>query len=83
MTTVELNAPSHEVTSSNVDAGFIRRLLRRWRERRAERATLMELSRIEPYLLRDMGIEPSDIFDALDGKRSSLLFIPMRQPDHR
>ena len=43
----------------------------------------MELSRIEPYLLRDMGIEPSDIFDALDGKRSSLLFIRMRQPEHR
>ena len=83
MTAVELNAPLHDVQRANVDAGFIRRLFRRWRARRAERATLTGLSRMQPYLLRDMGIEPGDIFDALDGKRSSVLFDPLRIPEHR
>jgi hypothetical protein len=31
------------------------------------------------YMLRDMGIEPRDIYDALDGKRSSVLLEPMRK----
>ena len=30
------------------------------------------------YLLRDMGIEPGDVYDALDGRRSSVLFNPIR-----
>lgn len=83
MTTVELNAPLPELKRANVDAGFIRRLFRRWRERRAERTTLVELAGMQTYLLRDMGIEPGDIFDALDGKRSSVLFDPPRRPEHR
>ena len=57
-------------------------LLGRWVQRRKERATLTDLSRMQPHLLRDMGIEPGDIFDALDGKRSSVLFHPMRKPNH-
>jgi uncharacterized protein YjiS (DUF1127 family) len=83
MTTIELNEPLLEVSRANTDAGFIRRLFRRWRERREERATLLELSRMQPYLLRDIGIEPGDVYDALDGNRSSALFNPIRKPDHR
>lgn len=80
MTTIDLDESR---IRHNTDAGFIRRLLRRWAERHRERATLTGLSRMQPHLLRDMGIEPGDIFDALDGKRSSVLFNPMRKPDHR
>lgn len=82
MTTIDLNE-SPLVTRHDTDAGFIRRLLGRWLQRRRERATLIGLMRMEPHLLRDMGIEPGDIFDALDGKRSSVLFNPVRKPDHR
>ncbi|WP_055046894.1 DUF1127 domain-containing protein [Devosia sp. A16] len=69
-------------TRHNTDAGFIRRLLRRWVERRRERATLLGLSRMQPYLLADMGIEPGEILEALDGKRSSPLSKPKRQAEH-
>lgn len=82
MTTFDLDE-SPLAIRRNTDAGFIRRLLRRWVQRRKERATLTGLSRMQPHLLRDMGIEPGDIFDALDGKRNSVLFNPMRKPDHR
>jgi uncharacterized protein YjiS (DUF1127 family) len=83
MTTLELNEPLRDASRATNRSGLVTRLLRRWRERRAERATLMTLSRMQPHLLRDMGIEPDDIYDALDGKRSSVLFNPMRKPDHR
>lgn len=83
MTTIELSEPLSKASRANTDAGFIRRLFRRWRERREERATLMELARMQAHLLRDMGIEPGDIHDALDGNRSSLLFNPIGKPDHR
>lgn len=83
MTTIELNEPRLEVSRANTDAGFIRRLFSRWGERREERATLMELSRMSPHLLRDMGIEPGDIHDALDGSRSPALLSRMRKPGHR
>ena len=82
MTTLELNEPLNEISRANTDAGFIRRLFRRWRERRQERATLKMLARMPTHLLRDMGIEPSDIYDALDGNRSSALFNGVRKPDH-
>ena len=39
----------------------------------------MGLSRMSAYLLRDMGIEPGDVYDALDGRRSSVLFNPIRK----
>ena len=35
-----------------------------------------------PHLLQDMGIEPGDIYDALDGRRSSKLLKRMRKPGH-
>lgn len=82
MTTIDLDESPLGIRH-NTDPGFIRRLLRRLLQRHQERVTLTGLSRMQPHLLRDMGIEPGDIFDALDGKRSSVLFNPMRKPDHR
>lgn len=83
MTTLELNEPLREASRSSTGAGFITRLFRRWRQRREERATLMTLSRMQPHLLRDMGLEPGDVYDALDGNRSSVLFNPLRKSEHR
>ena len=82
MTTIDLDE-SPLAIRHNTDAGFIRRLLGRWVQRRKERATLMELARMQPHLLHDMGIVPGDIFDALDGNRSSVLFNPIRKREHR
>lgn len=78
MTTLDRNETRLEA-SRNIDAGFIRRLFRRWGERRRERATLIELSRMQPHFLRDMGIEPGDVHQALDGDRGSLLFDPAQR----
>jgi hypothetical protein len=36
---------------------------------------------MDPYLLRDMGIAPRDIIDAMEGRSSSLLFNPVRQEE--
>ena len=51
----------------------------RLRERIQERAALLELSQYDSRLLRDMGIEPVDIYDALQGRRVGVLFNPMRK----
>jgi uncharacterized protein YjiS (DUF1127 family) len=52
---------------------------RRIAARRKERATLIALAQMDAYMLRDIGIEPQDIYDALDGRKSSLLFNPIRK----
>lgn len=72
MTTIDLNetvldAPRPERGSP------IGRLFRRWDEKRQQRRTLSELSHMPVHLLRDMGIEPADVYDALEGRRSSVL----------
>ena len=60
-------------------AGPLRTLVNWFTRRRAERLTLDELAHMDAYLLRDIGIEPSDVQDALNGKRNSVLFNPFRR----
>ncbi len=59
--------------------------LRTWyagfRLRREERLTLVELSRLDAHLLRDLGINPMDVRDAYTGRSSSILFDPIRPYD--
>ena len=62
-------------------AGPIRRWFAAWRKRRSQRIALAELSHVDSRLLRDMGIEPQDVIDALRGRDSSLLFNPVRKHD--
>jgi uncharacterized protein YjiS (DUF1127 family) len=58
-------------------------LLRDWfakrREQRQMRASMLELSRLDDRLLRDIGISHGDIRDALSGRRSSVWLDPMRR----
>jgi uncharacterized protein YjiS (DUF1127 family) len=54
-------------------------MLKRIAERRQERATLVALARMDPYLLHDIGIEPQEIYEALDGRHSAALFNPIRK----
>jgi uncharacterized protein YjiS (DUF1127 family) len=62
--------------------GIFRRLKQAWtnfRHRRKAAATVLELSRMDEYLLRDIGIEPQDVHDALRNRQLSLLFNPIRR----
>ncbi len=52
---------------------------KRMAQRRRERATLISLSQMDIRLLRDIGIEPRDIYDAMDGRKSSVLLNPIRR----
>jgi uncharacterized protein YjiS (DUF1127 family) len=62
----------------------IGRLLAELRTRRRHRETVIELSRLDAHLLRDIGIEPMDVTDVLNNRRLSLTFNPMRprRADH-
>jgi len=39
-----------------------------------------ELSSLDPHLLRDIGLTREDVRDAFEGRRSSVLFEPVRMP---
>jgi uncharacterized protein YjiS (DUF1127 family) len=76
MSTLELGdiaAPTSQHT------GWLARLWAGWKRRRAQRLALLDLSRMEPRLLRDMGIEPLDVINALDGRGRSRLVDRVRQ----
>jgi uncharacterized protein YjiS (DUF1127 family) len=72
MTTLALQAFADERPNTN---GFLSGLLRvfvpvkRWYGRRQ---TLVHLSHLDEHLLRDLGFEPSDVDDALNGEDSPL-----------
>jgi uncharacterized protein YjiS (DUF1127 family) len=54
------------------------------RKRREERLVLDELRRLDERMLRDLGIEPMDVYDALYRKRGhSVLFNPLRKPEEK
>lgn len=81
MTTIDYHdmttAPLERRVSSRFD------LLRRWLEERRQhrrmRHSMLELSRLDDHLLRDMGISRGDIRDALRGRNSSVWLDPMRR----
>lgn len=77
MTTIDLEnfAPQSKPARKRLLAGWFSR----WRGRRAQRLALIELNHLDAHLLRDMGIEPQDVIDALAGRNSSLLFDPIRR----
>lgn len=58
--------------------GLLRGWLAERRQRRRMRMSMLELSRLDDHLLRDMGISRADIRDALRGRRSSVWLDPMR-----
>jgi uncharacterized protein YjiS (DUF1127 family) len=62
--------------------GMLGRLKEVWanfRHRRKVAATVLELSRMDEYMLRDIGIEPQDVHDAIRTQRLSVLFNPIRR----
>lgn len=81
MTTMELNETLSAPRSRL--AAAIARALAAWRQRRRFRRQVIELSQLDARLLRDMGIEPADVADALRGRKSSILLNPTRRTDHQ
>lgn len=60
------------------------RAIERHRLRRARQRTLILLSQFDAHMLRDMGIDPDDVADALNRRYPmSPLFYPIRPTDHR
>ena len=60
---------------------WLRRLMEWRRQKRLQRITAYELSHLDRHLLRDIGIEPDDVEAAFNGRRSSVLFNPVRAPN--
>ena len=60
----------------------LRQALARFADRRHKRRATIELTRMDERLLRDIGIEPMDVYDALNGRNRSALFDPVRRHDH-
>jgi len=79
MTTIDIEDGFTQTVTRPI--GPIRRWIAAWRKRRIQRIALTELSTMDSYLLRDMGIEPQDVMDALRSRDSSLLFNPVRKHD--
>ena len=50
---------------------------------RARQRALIHLSHYDTHMLRDMGIDPRDVADALNGRSKSVLFYPIRPSDDR
>jgi len=79
MTTIDIEDGFPEAAGRRARAGIIRRWFANWQRRRVQRIALNELSSMDNYLLRDKGIEPQDVIDAMTGRDSSLLFNPVRK----
>jgi uncharacterized protein YjiS (DUF1127 family) len=59
--------------------GRLKQALTSLRHRREAAATVLELSRMDEYLLRDIGLEPQDVHDALRRRDLSILLNPIRR----
>ena len=79
MTTIDINDRFTATVPRPARSNIFARWFADWRRRRAQRITLGQLSHMIAHLLRDMGIEPQDVIDALEGRDSSLLFNPVRK----
>jgi len=82
MTTIEqeLLPPTRRLLPARL-LGKLTNLARAWHERAQRPATRLSASDIR--MLYDLGIEPQDVVDALERRRNSLLFMPMRtRPGH-
>jgi uncharacterized protein YjiS (DUF1127 family) len=81
MTTLDFFASEAAVAKRPSFFAPLRKFWTNMARRRAEHRSIMELSQLDAHLLRDMGIEPLDIYDALNGRTRSVLFNPVRKTE--
>jgi uncharacterized protein YjiS (DUF1127 family) len=78
MTSVDLYDPRASRQQNPVILAGIKRLWATFRRERSARRTVLALSQLDDRLLRDIGIEPQDVIDAMKGRPApSILFNPM------
>jgi uncharacterized protein YjiS (DUF1127 family) len=83
MTTLEFQEFADERPGTNRFLNGLRNgfaSVKRWHGRRR---TLARLSRLSERQLRDVGLEPSEIYDAINGQHASLWEKPHSRPDIR
>ena len=81
MTTLDFSSSDAAPTKrASIFAG-LKAMWLRFKQRRKTARAIHELSQLDARLLRDMGIEPLDVYDALNGRNRSLLFNPMRRSE--
>jgi uncharacterized protein YjiS (DUF1127 family) len=81
LTTIEsIELPAALPEKPGIFAALWQALLR-YRGRRAREVALINLADYDSHLLRDMGIDPRDVSDALRSRHFSLLFDPLRRSD--
>jgi uncharacterized protein YjiS (DUF1127 family) len=72
MTTIDIGRPT-SVAPEGRSFGllaWVPRMLQRMAARRRERLTLMALSQLDTHLMRDIGLQPHHLYEALDGRRN-------------
>ena len=79
MTTIDLEDRAALSRPETPALAGLRIWLERLRKRREQRLTLEHLSRMDPYLLRDMGLEIDDVEEALRAGPHSVLLEPMHR----
>ena len=83
MTTLD-SASDLDVAAPPITANFLVRLWRAFLARRRQRRIVYALSELDARLLRDIGLEPLDVHEAVEGRLSpGVLFQPMRRGDDR
>ena len=85
MTTIDLFGPT-DISDARNDQTFVASMKRLWatfRQNRSQRRNATRMSRLNERLLRDIGVEPEDVYAAVEGRRApSILFNPMLRLDH-
>ncbi|WP_309084836.1 DUF1127 domain-containing protein [Chelativorans sp.] len=67
MSTIELFAEFHKARLRYAWPGTLQAWWNAMRRHRRERRTLVALSRLDQRILRDMGFDPEEVYEALDG----------------
>ena len=83
MTTLELQDFADERPGANGFLSGIRRVLASVKGWYVRRQTLARLSQLSDRQLRDVGFDPSEIYDAVNGQHASLWEKPHNRPDVR
>jgi uncharacterized protein YjiS (DUF1127 family) len=83
MTTLELQDFADQRPGTNGSLSGIRRVLASMKAWYDKRRTLARLSQLSDRQLKDVGFDPSEIYDAVNGQHTSLWEKPHSRPDIR
>jgi uncharacterized protein YjiS (DUF1127 family) len=83
MTTLELQEYAGERRNVGRIFGGLRAVVAAAKQWYARRQTLARLSKLDDYLLRDVGIDPAELYDSVHGEHTSLWEKPHLRPDIR